>query len=59
MDVDSEPRMHVKRYDWGARLAVENVDAADNGRYTCVARNAAGVVSTTGIIVVRSPSKLS
>uniref|UniRef100_A0A8D0D2N1 Contactin 4 n=1 Tax=Sander lucioperca TaxID=283035 RepID=A0A8D0D2N1_SANLU len=40
-------------------LRITNISKSDGGRYTCLARNRFGTSSSTGILVVKEPTKIT
>ncbi|XP_076132215.1 inactive tyrosine-protein kinase transmembrane receptor ROR1 [Alosa pseudoharengus] len=52
--VVQEPRrVSYRPTTYGSRLRIRNLDTTDTGYFQCVATNAAGTVSTTGILFVK------
>lgn len=52
--VVQEPRRISHRsMPYGSRLRIRNLDTTDTGYFQCVASNAQGTVSTTGVLFVK------
>lgn len=52
--VVQEPRrVSYRTTTYGSRLRIRNLDTTDTGYFQCVATNAHGTVSTTGVLFVK------
>ncbi|VDP13030.1 unnamed protein product [Soboliphyme baturini] len=47
-------RVRIKNGEFWSRLRINNLEVLDSGYYQCSARNRAGVVNSTGVLVVRT-----
>ncbi|XP_033636995.1 inactive tyrosine-protein kinase transmembrane receptor ROR1-like [Asterias rubens] len=49
---DDVGRVTIRKYPWGSKLMIKNVDTLDAGFYKCIAQNDAGSKTTTGLITI-------